>query len=206
MTLNAVFAIIALCVVAAACSGGDDERVTEQSADAKTGSEFDFRKTTWGMSKEEVKASEIDQPQLEEENTLDYATLVDGNVMQYGYTFKDDKLYRAGYYLLTPLEDKQEYIDIYMRAKENLIDQYGPPVVDAEEQVNRDAEIKPDERAEAVCRGDMLYGAQWNLPRTGIQLILRGEDSKCHFTIMYVSNPQSRSIGTNGSTAEEKSE
>ena len=148
---------------------------------------YDFRFAKWGMSKEEVMESERTEPVLKSDNTLDYSIIIMKMQTQIGYTFKDNELIRAGFFFLTKPETKNEYIDNYVKIKEELIKVNGEPVVDTIKQKTPSKKIDPFNIGQAVCDGDMIYASQWDLPGTAIQLVLRGEDSECILTILYLS-------------------
>ena len=46
----------------------------------------------------------------------------------------------------------------------------------------------------AVCDGEVLYATQWKTPGTNIQLVLRGENSECILTVLYLSQDGMRQI------------
>jgi hypothetical protein len=155
---------------------------------------YDFRKAKWGMSREEVQETEETEPILENENTIDYSIILSGMQAQVGYTFKDDELIRAGFFFFSKLKTKNDYIEKYNSLKEELIKVNGKPVLDTEKQKDTFQRIDPDNKGEAVCNGDMLYATQWDLPATDIQLVLRGEDSECKLTILYLSEEGLRQL------------
>lgn len=155
---------------------------------------YDFRKAKWGMSRQEVKESEEAEPILEKENTIDYSTILLDMQAQVGYTFKDDELIRAGFFFFSKLKTKNDYIEKYHSLKEELTKVNGKPVLDTEKQKDPSQTIDPDNKGEAVCNGDMLYATQWDLPATDIQLVLRGENSECMLTILYLSEEGLRQL------------
>ncbi|MGB3365453.1 MAG: hypothetical protein WBB48_11835, partial [Thermodesulfobacteriota bacterium] len=111
-----------------------------------------------------------------------------------GYTFKDDELIRAGFFFFSKLKTKNDYIEKYHSLKEELTKVNGKPVLDTEKQKDPSQTIDSDNKGEAVCNGDMLYATQWDLPATDIQLVLRGEDSECMITILYLSEEGLRQL------------
>lgn len=156
----------------------------------------DFRMADWGMSMEQVMELERDEPNSKSEDTLDYQRNVLSMAMLANFKFINDKLVRGGYVLNQKIEDNNEYIEKYNTVKEAMIKAEGPPVVDAEKQINPDAEIDPDHVGDAICRGDMIYGSQWNRPDgTVIRLILNGKDSMCYLTVIF-SSPEFERIHT----------
>ena len=204
-----LLALIAFALFIYACSNenntnNENDSTTAQTEDAKgeksdtEGSEavekYDFRRAKWGMSKQEVMESEEDEPALQSENTLDYSVFIMGIQTQVGYTFKDDKLIRAGFFFLTKPDTNNKYVDNYLEIKEELIKANGEPVIDAVKQKDPTKEIDPDNRGDAACNGDVIYASQWDLPATDIQLVLRGENSECILTILYISEEGMRDM------------
>jgi hypothetical protein len=158
-----------------------------ETEDSEVVEKYDFRRAKWGMSMEEVMESEKDEPAIKTENTLDYSTFVMGIQTQIGYIFKDNELIRAGFFFLTKPETKNEYVDNYLKIKEELIKVNGEPVIDTVQQKDPSKKIDQANRGQAACDGDVIYAAQWDLPATDIQLLLRGENSECILTILYIS-------------------
>lgn len=182
-----------------ACS--DDNKTTDNTQETQaseinndTVEKHDFRQAKWGMSMQEVKETEDTKPVLESENTLDYSIILLGMQAQVGYTFKDDELVRAGFFFLTKLDTKNEYIEKYTSLKEELTKVNGKTVIDTEKQKDSSQKIDPENKGEAICNGNMLYATQWDLPTTDIQLVLRGENSECKLTILYLSEEGLREL------------
>src|SRR5208283_3101643 len=71
----------------------------ESKAVSKAAPEFDFRQTKWGMSKEQVIATE-GKPASDEPEKLLYETKVTGLKAAMTFDFCDGKLARAGYALM----------------------------------------------------------------------------------------------------------
>jgi len=185
-----------------ACSNEDNatNNIEEaNTAESKTENseaavKYDFRRANWGMSMQEVKESEESEPVLESENTIDYSTFLMAMQTQIGYTFKNDELIRAGFFFLTKPDTNNKYIETYKKLQDELKKVNGEPILDTEQQIDPSQTIDPDKKAEAVCNGDLLYATQWDLPKTDIQLILRGEDAECKLTIIYLSEEGFRQI------------
>lgn len=191
--------LIGLALFIYACSNdntttdsGQETQVPE--VDNEAVEKYDFRKANWGMSKQEVKESEEKEPIIENENTIDYSIVLSGMQAQVGYTFKDDELIRAGFFFFSKLETTNDYIEEYKKLKEELTKVNGNPVIDTEKQKDPSQRIDSENKGEAVCNGDMLYATQWDLPTTDIQLVLRGENSECKLTILYLSEEGLRQL------------
>lgn len=161
---------------------------------------YDFKMANWGMTMAQVKASEPKKPANETAESLTYNSAIARMFAYTTYQFKDGKLYRAGFIFAEKRENDNKFIEDYETLKGYLIQANGSPVIDGEKQLNPDAVIDPDNKGAAVCRGDMIYGAQWNIPRSVIRLVLRGEDSKCLLTVIYTSASAANSIADQDGT------
>lgn len=193
--------IITFAIFISACSNNNDandnsntdqaqsENVeTNPNVDNEAIEKYDFRRTKWGMSMAEVKEREDTEPVLESENTLDYSIIMLGQQTQIGYTFAEDKLIRAGFFFLTKPDTNNEYVESYQEIKEELIKVNGEPVIDTEQPRDLTKTFAPEEKGDAACSGELLLAAQWDLPDTDIQLVLRGEESECKLTVLYISD------------------
>ena len=149
---------------------------------------YDFRKTNWGMSKEQVKATEDKKPDGESDiinDVLYYKTKIGNNNFEYLYYFLEDKLY-SGFYLFTGEHTNENlYIDDYEELKEILAKKYGKPIID---EVIWENDLYKDDKSEwgiAISVGDLTYWALWETPTTEICLMLRGDNYEITLGITY---------------------
>ena len=91
---------------------------------------YDFRKTKWGMSKEQVKKTEDKKPDFEDNTILSYEVMINEKYFECVYLFLEDKLYGSRYLFFGEHTNKDLYIDDYEEMKELLIKEYGKPKVD----------------------------------------------------------------------------
>ena len=91
---------------------------------------YDFRKTNWGMSKEQVKATEDKKPDFEDNTMLSYEVTISEKDFECVYLFLEDKLYGSGYLFFGEHTNKNLYIDDYEELKEILTKEYGKPKID----------------------------------------------------------------------------
>ena len=91
---------------------------------------YDFRKTNWGMSKEQVKSTEDKKPNFEDNTMLSYKVAISEKDFECTYLFLDDKLYGSGYLFFGEHTNKNIYIDDYEELKEILTKEYGKPKID----------------------------------------------------------------------------
>lgn len=91
---------------------------------------YDFRKTNWGMNKEQVKATEDKKPDFDEDTFVEYKVEISGNDFKCVYNFLQDKLYSSIYIFNGTHTNKNDYIYDYENLKEILIKKYGKPKAD----------------------------------------------------------------------------
>ena len=91
---------------------------------------YDFRKANWGMSKEQVKATEDKKPDFEDNTMLSYEVTISEKDFECAYLFLEDKLYGSGYLFFGEHTNKNLYIDDYEELKEILTKEYGKPKID----------------------------------------------------------------------------
>jgi len=110
----------------------------ENKQETSSGSEkYDFRKTNWGMSKEQVKEIEKNILLIEEDVMQDYPKGCDGSLYfkdkvnglecEVCYYFIKGKLVSAAYKKIGSIQFKNEYINNYKNLKLYLIKKYGSP-------------------------------------------------------------------------------
>ncbi|MEW6144384.1 MAG: hypothetical protein AB1598_05135 [Thermodesulfobacteriota bacterium] len=170
----------ALGIGAVSCRDGSDSKT-------KDGGEFNFRKTTWGMSREQVKASEDTEPTGDRPEVVTYRGEFEGIPVIIGYVFDGDKLARAGYLMRGSYQDPNSYISDYDKVKESLIKSYGSP---AEDNVVWDEGEEVQDPAlfgESVCAGKLVYSTMWSDGVTVIRENLSGEDGKCSHGVTFES-------------------
>ena len=149
--------------------------------------DYDFRKTRWGMSRDEVKKREKSAPKAESEGEIDYSDRVAGLNATVGYVFIDNKLVSCGYLFDEPHSNKNQYISDYETLKNAFIKKYGQPADDQtiwKGDLYRD---RPDDYGFAVSLGDLTYYATWETPKTEITLSLRGDNYKIYLMAYYQS-------------------
>jgi DNA repair exonuclease SbcCD ATPase subunit len=91
---------------------------------------YDFRKTNWGMSKEQVKTTEDKKPDFEDNTMLSYEVTISEKDFECVYLFLEDKLYGSRYLFFEEHTNKNLYIDDYEELKEILTKEYGKPKID----------------------------------------------------------------------------
>lgn len=170
----------ALGFAAVSCRDGKDSKTKE-------GGEFSFRKTTWGMSREQVKASEDSAPTGDKPDVITYRGEVEGIPVIVGYLFDGDKLIKAGYLMQGSYEDPNSYISDYNKVKDFLIIEHGTPAQDEVVWGEGEKVDDPGKFGESVCAGKLRYLTFWADGVTVIRESLDGEDGKCKHGVMFES-------------------
>ncbi len=148
---------------------------------------YSFRKTTWGMSLEEVKASEDSAPTEEKPGVITYRGEFEGKPVIIGYVFDGDKLVKAGYFMQAAYEDPNSYISDYDKVKDFLIGLYGSPAQDEVLWAAGEETDDPDKFGEAACGGKLRYSTMWVDDRTVIKETLKGGNGQCKHGVMFES-------------------
>jgi hypothetical protein len=132
---------------------------------------YDFRETTWGMSKEQVKATEDRKADYEENDVLCYKVNIFGGNYYCFYSFLEDTLYNGGYIFTEEHTNKNLYIYDYEELKVIITKEYGKPTMD---EINWKNDLYKDDKSEwgmAISIGDLEYWALWETLNTKIGLI-----------------------------------
>lgn len=149
--------------------------------------QYNFRKTNWGMSKEQVKAIENKKSDGENDNILYYKVEISKDNFACFYYFLEDKLYQAAYVFDGKHTNKNDYIDDFKKFKEILIKKYGKPKTD---KVIWKNDLFKDEKQNwgtAISVGHLVYTASWKTTTTEIILLLFGDNYEINLGIKYES-------------------
>ena len=147
--------------------------------------EMTFRKTYWGMSLEQVKASETVKLFKQKGEIFACKTTVIGKEVGLGYFFINNQLVRAEYVLMETYTNKNNYIDDYIEFKKIITKKHGYPKTDETFWRN---ELFKDDRSNwgrAVSVGHLVYASTWETPSTKIILMLDGNDFEIACRIQY---------------------
>ncbi len=152
--------------------------------------DFDFRQTKWGMSKEQVIAAEgTPVAATEGKDQLDqlgYETEVAGLKASTILAFVNGKMARAGYVLLETYAEPNQYVISFGRWLDGLKEKYGAPKPDI--QWLNDLYRKDEKKyAFAISAGHLIIRDSWETERTTIQLIMSGKNFQVTVAIIYTS-------------------
>lgn len=149
---------------------------------------FDFRKTFWGMSKEEVKSSETATPYGEKSDyTLMYLSNISDLDCVIVYFFTNNLLTGGRYYFTEKHSNDNDYLSDYENMKELLSKKYGTPSTDNE--YWKDDLYKDDYSSWgfAVSYGHYVRYAGWESDKTDIEIVISGENFSIRHQIDYYS-------------------
>ena len=158
--------------------------VKESSEDKN---KFDFRKTTWGMSKEQVKLSEDIKPVAEEKDLLMYETEVLHMKCYIAYKFVGNILATVIYKFIDRHSNENDYISDYSNVKVALNKKYGTPEFDDINWKNDLFADEPSRYGFAVSLGHLVYQSKWETDSTDIILSLDGENYEIDHAALYYS-------------------
>lgn len=147
---------------------------------------FDFRKTSWGMSKEEVKKSESGVI-VKDDSVLAYNANIAGINSIVAYIFIEDRLVRAKYIFVQDYEDKNIYISNFQTFKNIITNKYDTPINDQSYWSNEMYKNREDDWGTAIALGHLSYYSNWKSGSTDIKLTLSGNNYKFHFSTEYTS-------------------
>ena len=180
--MRTVLLILAVVILAAGVSA------CKKSGDTAGGS-GDFRDAKWGMTKDEVKASEKLPLSDELPEAITYISELGGKPAIIGYVFnKEGQLIRAGYLVEDDQITPQDYVAAFEKAKKDLGVRLGMPSTDRMLWTSGVQDVTdPEKFGEATCEGKLRYIAGWANERTAVNLTLSGYEGKCRLAAMYDS-------------------
>jgi hypothetical protein len=148
---------------------------------------YDFRKVRWGMTIDEVKASETNKMEDENVTVIVYRCEVAGTDSSLEYYFTKGKLVKAGYIFQEEYRNLNNYISDFEKIKKILIRKYGLPTIYDEQWLDDLYKDKPQEWGFAVSIGHLFYSSFWETEATKIKLLLHGENYKVSHAVVYES-------------------
>ena len=149
--------------------------------------DFDLRKTRWGMTQEEVMASENLEPAEKSPQTLKYNITIMGRNIDLYFTFVEDKLISAHYRLKDNYLNSYHFINAFNDFKAALEKKYGTPM---DERTLWKNSFYRDDLAKwglAVSLGHLEYDSSWETEKTAIKCSLREENYDVLCVVDYVS-------------------
>jgi len=146
---------------------------------------YDFRKTNWGMTQDQVKASELDKPAVQSVDVLVYYDNIAQLKAEILYNFTDTLLTAAIYKIKVRHTNSNAYIEDFNKLKKLLNKKYSAPITDKKiwkKDLYRD---DPSQYGFAISLGHLLYITQWQNSDTEITIFLNGNNYKNSLVIAY---------------------
>lgn len=156
--------------------------------------QYDFRKTSWGMSQIGVEQSEegvsVFLKEYSKESELIFQGDASGIPCYIIYEFVEKRLTQTAYWFYNfdkSHRDKNDYISDYSNLKEKLIKKYGNPFMDRQTWNNNLYKNDSKNWGVAISLGHLSVTTKWETPATEIALVLWGKDNGVSLAILYTS-------------------
>ena len=152
------------------------------------GENYTFRFTNWGMTSEEVIASESKLDPIEKnENFIKYKTQILGQNVELVYLFADSKLIGSSYILEDNFLNSEHFTTTYRKFTAALAQKYGQ--AKKEEIIWLDDTYRnvSNKRGLALSLGHVEYFAFWETPVTEIACSLKEESFYIRCSVEYSS-------------------
>lgn len=152
---------------------------------------YDFRKTRWGMTPEEVRASESSKPGQERwaadqsKHYIYYSGEIAGLKTDYVYIFTDRSLRRVFCYFTVADENPLNYIKESKRIKKLISTKYGTPLYDGTVREEEEFKGTREEAVEAFKNGGAAYLTMWATPASTILLDLDNDNGEIVLALKY---------------------
>ena len=155
-----------------AANAKDVPAAPQSSVQQSSRKETHFRKASWGMSEQQVRASESATYVASNDIELLYRGEVAGMPANICYFFQKGALI-GGTYVLIPMHlNNNQYIEDYATIKEILRKQYGKPGKDETKWKDNLFKDDPNYRGTAVVMGELVLSASWETEASEILLVL----------------------------------
>lgn len=151
--------------------------------------EFDFRSSSWGMSKRDVRYSEDISPQSEGDGYITYRKEVMGLDTIVGFHFLEGSLVEAGYAFRESFQTEHMYRSEYERVKDIMTGKYGEPKIEGD--------LADICCGDSECGDSSTYLSEWLTSRSIIRLVLIGGDDGYEFGVLHRSREHAYAIMKN---------
>jgi hypothetical protein len=166
---------------------GTWEYLQSSSAELPRSTTYNFRKTRWGMTRNEVKASESNKLEKESDDVLVFSGKVAGKDALIVYRFAGNKLALGRYVFMLEHTNKNDYIVDFKNVQQTLKEKYGAPLKDEVTWLNNLYRNDPQDYGTAISIGHLMYMSNWSAEGTEIYLGLSGENFKIKLVTEYSS-------------------
>ena len=151
------------------------------------GDTYNFRYTRWGMTPEEVIASETMAPIEKDETMIKYNTQILNKNVELLYLFAQNKLIGASYKLDENYLNSERFIKAYTRFKGELIKKYGQPNKEITQWKNDAFKSDRSKWGIALSLGYLEYFTFWEIPGTTVSCGLKEKNYYVLCSIEYWS-------------------
>ena len=147
----------------------------------------DFRKSSWGSNKEEIRLKAKGKLVKEADNFLIYKGKLGKYATFYTYIFKEDQLTNGWVNFRQIYKNKNKYFFLFNRLKKGLTKKFGKPVKDEAIWTDDSYKRKRGKWGTAVAYGHLKYEIQWKKGDSRIDLLLYSNNEKPRLDIRYTS-------------------
>ena len=165
----------------------DDGSWAYRDDDTDAPAPADFRKTTWGMARGQVREVETAEIVKETEDGLIYRGQVARHPCLIVYFFAQGKLVRAKYNLIAEHASPQDYVTDFEQLHAMLSKKYGTPVKDQYHWIDDRYRDDHESWGKAVALGHLVPWVSWETDSTEISLMLRIQDQRLLLEVEYSS-------------------
>ena len=149
---------------------------------------YTFRYTRWGMTAEEVIASEsMLDPIQKSEHIIKYKTQVLGKNVELVYLFFQNQLTGSSYQLDENYLNSKHFITSYRKFKSALTRKYGPAKVEQTNWQNDALRNISSKKGLALSLGHVEYFSSWETPSTTISCSLKEDNYYILSSVIYRS-------------------
>jgi hypothetical protein len=158
--------------------------------------EYNFRKTSWGMSPAEVKASESAKflEYDQKKKLMGFSGEVAGIPVDIAYLFSNNRLFAGLYMFKGKHINSNKYLEEFSKIEDMLVQKYGNPQNDQTTWSSDLFKDDPQYWGTAVSMGYLSHAIQWQTSSTTILLNLTGDNLKVRLGTLYFQNGQFDSV------------
>ena len=161
------------------------------------GDTYNFRHTNWGMTPEEVIASETIAPIEKDKTMIKYNTQILDKNVELLYLFAQNKLIGASYKLDENYLNSERFIKAYTRFKGELLKKYGLPTKEITQWKNDAFKSDRNKWGIALSLGYLEYFTFWEAPGTTVSCGLKEKNFYVLCSIEYWSMELSNLLDKN---------
>jgi len=148
----------------------------------------DFRNTKFGMSPQEVQATEEDADwETPEEGVLAFDMKLAGYEVSAGYIFVDKRLVRGVYLIVEVHQNDNDYLSDFEYLNRLLTKKYGNPKESETKWMDSRWKDSPAYHGRALSQGDLSKYSEWKTKTTLITHFIYGKDYSIIHHIDYKS-------------------